>query len=92
MRQARLPRLSREKALPDVARPESVFLSCGRPPDPATSPGDSPRPAGRSGPSAFQRMLLHEILCVSVKSEASVLLSPGGLPKQRPARPQSQMS
>ena len=54
MRQARLPRVSREKALPDVALPESVFLSCRRPPPPATSPADSLRPAGRSGPSAFQ--------------------------------------
>ena len=62
-----------------------------------TSPGDSPRPAGRSGPGSYQSIAfaLHpgewEILCTPFKSEVSISPSPVGLLRLSPAGLQSQM-
>ena len=68
----------------------------------ATSPnpvplGDSPRPAGRSGPGSYQIIVFvlgpsgHEILCAHFKSEVFISPSPLGLPKLNPTGLQSQM-
>ena len=55
-----------------------------------TSPGDSPRPAGRSGPGAYQITAFAlglgacEILCASFKCEVSISLSLAGLLQSSP--------
>ena len=57
--------------------PRGVSSSCPAPP----SPGDSPRPAGQSGPDSYQatssalRPGSHMILCASLKDEASIFYS-----------------
>ena len=57
--------------------PRGVSCSCPPPP----SPGDSPRPAGQSGPDSYQvtsSVLCpgsHKILCASLKDEASIFYS-----------------
>ena len=66
-------------------------------PPPCTSPGDSPRPAGRPDPGSYPVTAFAlvpgtcEISCVPFKNEVSVFPSPVGLPKLSPSGLQSQM-
>ena len=64
---------------------------------PTATPGDSPRPAGRSGLGSYHITAFTlspgacESLCVQFKSEVSISLSPVGLLKLSPAGLQSQI-
>ena len=75
----------------------SVLFPQGEPQPPPTSPGDSPRPAGRSGPVSYRIIafalgpIVREILCMPFKSEVSISCSPLGLLKLSPTVLQSQM-
>lgn len=67
---------SSQESLPPGLGPWWVSSSC----PPLPSPGDSPRPAGQSGPDSYQVTSAlcpgsHKILCASLKDEASIFYS-----------------
>ena len=82
--------------VPQYVCPQCLCLQ-GELQPPPTSPGDSSRPAGRSGPGSYQITAfalgprVHEILCAPFKSEVSYFPSPVGLLQLSPAGFQSQM-
>ena len=81
--------------------PQYVCHQClcpqGEPQPPPASPGDPPRPAGRSGPGSYQITVFAlgpsvcEILCALFKTEVSISPNPAEFLQSSPAGLQNQM-